>query len=224
MTEVTDLIFFLTYSDVTVYNAIDVFEETKGMEVKYFGFKDVGLPKEKLKELHTRMKKEGKTTFLEVVTATKEDNVRSTKMAVELGVDYLIGGTYVKETLPLIKGTSVKYFPYIGKIVGHPCLLRGTIQEIVRDAKRVEGLGAGGIDLLAYRYDRDPVKLIESVQKAVKIPLIVAGSIDSVERVQKMLDLKVWAFTIGSAFFDKKFVTEGTLNDQIKTVVKEISK
>jgi len=224
VTEVTDLIFFLTYSDVTVYNAIDVFEETKGMEVKYFGFKDVGLPKEKLKELHTRMKKEGKTTFLEVVTATKEDNVRSTKMAVELGVDYLIGGTYVKETLPLIKGTSVKYFPYIGKIVGHPCLLRGTIQEIVRDAKRVEGLGAGGIDLLAYRYDRDPVKLIESVQKAVKIPLIVAGSIDSVERVQKMLDLKVWAFTIGSAFFDKKFVTEGTLNDQIKTVVKEISK
>ena len=224
MTKVTDLIFFLTYSDVTVYNAIDVFEETKGMEVKYFGFKDVGLPKEKLKELHTRMKKEGKTTFLEVVTATKEDNVRSTKMAVELGIDYLIGGTYVKETLPLIKGTSVKYFPYIGKIVGHPCLLRGTIQEIVRDAKRVEGLGAGGIDLLAYRYDRDPVKLIESVQKAVKIPLIVAGSIDSVERVQKMLDLKVWAFTIGSAFFDKKFVTEGTLNDQIKTVVKEISK
>lgn len=224
MTKVTDLIFFLTYSDVTVYNAIDVFEETKGMEVKYFGFKDVGLPKEKLKELHTRMKKEGKTTFLEVVTATKEDNVRSTKMAVELGVDYLIGGTYVKETLPLIKGTSVKYFPYIGKIVGHPCLLRGTIQEIVKDAKRVEGLGAGGIDLLAYRYDRDPVKLIESVQKAAKIPMIVAGSIDSFERVRKMLDLKVWAFTIGSAFFDKKFVTEGTLNDQIKAVVKEISK
>ncbi len=224
MIKVTDLIFFLTYSDVTVYNAIDVFEETKSMDVKYFGFKDVGLPKEKLKDLHTRMKKESKTTFLEVVTATKEDNIRSTKMAIELGVDYLIGGVYVKETIPLIKGTSIKYFPYIGKIVGHPCLLRGTIQEIVKDAKRVEGLGAGGIDLLAYRYDRDPVELIGSVQKAVKIPLIVAGSIDSLERVRKMLDLKVWAFTIGSAFFDKKFVTEGPLNDQIKTVVREIGK
>ena len=80
------------------------------------------------------------------------------------------------------------------------------------------------IDLLAYRYDRDPVKLVESVQKAAKIPTIVAGSIDSFERVRKMLDLNVWAFTIGSAFFDKKFVTEGTLNDQIKAVVKEISK
>jgi phosphoribosylformimino-5-aminoimidazole carboxamide ribonucleotide (ProFAR) isomerase len=61
--------------------------------------------------------------------------------------------------------------------------------------------------------------MIQSVQKVVKIPLIVAGSIDSVDRVQKMLDLKVWAFTIGSAFFDKKFVPTGNLSDQINTVL-----
>jgi NAD(P)H-dependent flavin oxidoreductase YrpB (nitropropane dioxygenase family) len=215
----TDLIFFLTYSDVTVYNAIDIFEETKNTAVKYFGFKDVGLPKEKLKDLHSRMKREGKTTFLEVVTATKEDNIRSAKMAVELGVDYMIGGTAVKQTLSLLKGTNIKYFPYIGKIVGHPCLLRGTIPEIAKDAKTVEKMDAEGIDLLAYRYNGDIEKMIQSVQKATKIPLIVAGSIDSVERVKKMLDLKVWAFTIGSAFFDRKFVPTGNLTDQINTVL-----
>ena len=215
----TDLIFFLTYSDVTVYNAIDIFEETKNTAAKYFGFKDVGLPKEKLKDLHSRMKQEGKTTFLEVVTATKEDNIRSAKMAVELGVDYMIGGTAVKQTLPLLKGTNIKYFPYIGKIVGHPCLLRGTIPEIAKDAKTVEKTGAEGIDLLAYRYNGDIEKMIQSVQKATKIPLIVAGSIDSVERVKKMLDLNVWAFTIGSAFFDGKFVPTGNLTDQINAVL-----
>jgi phosphoribosylformimino-5-aminoimidazole carboxamide ribonucleotide (ProFAR) isomerase len=219
MVMMTDLIFFLTYSDVTVYNAIDVFEETKNTGVKYFGFKDVGLPKEKLKDLHSRMKREGKTTFLEVVTATKEDNVRSAKMAVELGVDYMIGGTAVKQTLPLLKGTNIKYFPYIGKIVGHPCLLRGTIPEIAKGAKTVEKAGAEGIDLLAYRYNGDVEKMIRSVQKATEIPLIVAGSIDSVERVKKMLDLNVWAFTIGSAFFDRKFVPTGNLTDQINAVL-----
>ena len=83
-------------------------------------------------------------------------------------------------------------------------------QEIVKDAKKVEGLGASGIDLLACRYDRDPVDLIGSLQKAVKIPIIVAGSIYSFERVRKTLDLKVWAFTIESAFFYNKFVREGT--------------
>lgn len=219
MIMMTDLIFFLTYSDVTVYDAIDIFEETKNTAVKYFGFKDVGLPKEKLKDLHSRMKREGKTTFLEVVTATKEDNIRSAKMAVELGVDYMIGGTAVRQTLPLLKGTNIKYFPYIGKIVGHPCLLRGTIPEIAKDAKTVEKTGAEGIDLLAYRYNGDIEKMIQSVQKATKIPLIVAGSIDSVERVKKMLDLKVWAFTIGSAFFDRKFVPTGNLTDQINAVL-----
>ena len=217
-----EFIFFLTYSDVTVYNAIDVFEKIKNTGIKYVGFKDVGLPKEKLMELHARMKKEGMTTFLEVVTATEEDNLRSTKMGIELGVDNLIGGIYVKQTLPPLQGTNIKYFPYIGKVIGHPCLLRGTIKEITKDARTVEDLGASGIDLLAYRYDGDPEQLIRSIQKAVKIPLIIAGSINSLERVRKMVDLDVWAFTIGSAIFDKKFVPCGTLSDQITKVLKEI--
>lgn len=219
-----EFIFFLTYSDVTVYNAIEVFEKIKDLGIKYVGFKDVGLPKEKLKKLHEMMKKDGMTSFLEVVSATEEDNIRSAKMGLELGVDNLIGGTYVRKTLPLLQDTETKYFPYIGKIVGHPCLLRGTIEEITKDAKMVEDLGADGIDLLAYRYDGDPERLIKSVQKAVKIPLIIAGSINSIERVRKMKELGVWAFTIGSAIFDKKFVHNGTLSDQITAVLKEIEK
>jgi len=217
-------IFFLTYSDVTVYNALDVFDEIKDTGINFVGFKDVGLPEEKLKKLAGKMKKTGKTTFLEVVSATKEDNIQSAKMGAKLGVDNLIGGTYVEETLPLIKNTGIKYFPYIGKIVGHPCLLRGTIEEITKDARRVEALGVNGIDLLAYRYDGDVERLIKSVQNAVKIPLIIAGSIDSFEKVRKMAELGVWAFTIGSAVFDKKFVPNGTLNDQISAVFKEIEK
>jgi len=219
-----EFIFFLTYSDVTVYNALDVFDEIKDTGINFVGFKDVGLPEEKLKKLVGKMKKAGKTTFLEVVSATKEDNIRSAKMGVKLGVDNLIGGTYVEETLPLIKNTGIKYFPYIGKIVGHPCLLRGTIEEITKDARRVEALGVNGIDLLGYRYDGDVERLIKSVQNAVKIPLIIAGSIESFEKVRKMAELGVWAFTIGSAVFDKKFVPNGTLSGQISAVLKEIEK
>ena len=112
--------------------------------------------------------------------------------------------------------------PYIGKIVGHPCLLRGTVEKIEKDARTVERLGVAGIDLLAYRYDRDPVPMIKAVQKAVKIPLIIAGSVDSLERVRKLIDLDVWSFTIGSAFFDRKFVPNGNLTDQITTVLNVI--
>jgi NAD(P)H-dependent flavin oxidoreductase YrpB (nitropropane dioxygenase family) len=217
-----EFIFMLTHSDMTIPNAIEVFKETKETGVKCIGFKDIGLPKDKLTELVQMMKKKKIKTFLEVVSGSEEENLRSAKVALELGVDYLIGGTYPKQTLPLVKGSGIKYFPYIGKIVGHPCLLRGTISEIVDDAKKVEKIGADGINLLAYRYDGDVKRLITSVKKAVRVPLIIAGSIDSYERVREMVNSGVWAFTIGGAVLDKKFVPQGTLSDQVKAVLKEM--
>jgi hypothetical protein len=167
------------------------------------------------------MKNDGRTTFLEVVSASEKETIRSTKVALDLGVDYLIGGSYIESTMPLIKNTKIKYFPYVGKIVDHPCKLRGSIDEIVRETKKVKERGLPGINLLAYRYNGDIDKLIEKVS-AVGLPMIVAGSIDSFERVKKMKELKVWAFTIGGAIFDKKFAPKGTLKDNINAVLKEI--
>ena len=218
----TEFIFFLTYSDVTIWNALDVFEEIKDTQLKYIGFKDVGLPKEKLKELRARIRKADKLSVTEVVSTTKEDNLRATKVGMELDVDYLIGGIYVEEMLDVLKGTDIKFFPYIGKIVGHPCLQRGTIEEICKDARRVEELGADGIDLLSYRYDGDPIQLTKAVMDAVNIPIVAAGSISSFERIKKMMGLGVWGFTIGTAVLDKKFVSGGSIRDQIEAVMNKI--
>ena len=63
----------------------------------------------------------------------------------------------------IIAGTGIKFFPYVGQIVDHPCLLRGTIDEIADDARRAEALGVDGINLLAYRYDGDVDALVEAV-------------------------------------------------------------
>ncbi|MGQ9722600.1 MAG: HisA/HisF-related TIM barrel protein [Candidatus Jordarchaeum sp.] len=218
----TEFIFMLTYNDMTVKNAIEVYKEIRNTKVKFIGFKDIGLPIDQLKKLVKMMKQDNRTTFLEVVSESKEAAIQSAKTAVKLGVDYLIGGTYIQETMPIIHETEIRFFPYVGKIVDHPCLLRGTIEEIVEDAKRVEKIGAPGINLLAYRYDGDVEKLMLSVQKAVKIPLIVAGSINNYERVRKMKELGIWAFTIGGAIFDKKFVPKGTYGENIEAVLKEI--
>jgi len=217
----TEFIFMETYNDMTKSDAIKVYKEIRDTKLKFIGFKDIGLPIEKLKELHSMMKKDGRTTFLEVVSASEKDTIRSTKVALELGVDYLIGGTYIESTLPLIKNTKIKYFPYVGKIVDHPCKLRGSIEEMVEDTKKVKKMGIPGINLLAYRYNADVEKLMEKVGD-VGIPMIVAGSIDSFERVREMKKLDVWAFTIGGAIFDKKFVSNGSLKDNINAVLKEI--
>jgi phosphoribosylformimino-5-aminoimidazole carboxamide ribonucleotide (ProFAR) isomerase len=80
--------------------------------------------------------------------------------------------------------------------------------NITRDARTPERLGVAGIDLLAYQYELHPEPMIKGAQRAVKIPLVVAAGIESLERVRKMVDLRVWSFTVGSVFFDRKFAKE----------------
>jgi hypothetical protein len=214
----------LTHHDVTIPNALEIYDETKDAGISCVGFKDVGLSFKELSELVTLMKKDGKKVFLEVVSETRESALQSARNAVRLEVDYLIGGTYPEPTIQLLRGRGIKYFPYVGKVVEHPCLLRGSVEEIVLDAKKVEALGADGINLLAYRFDGDVERLMSSVKESVNIPLIVAGSIDSLARIRKVMDLGMWGFTIGGAIFEKRFVPGGTLTEQITAVIKAINK
>ena len=50
-----ELIIMLTNNDVTVTNAAEVFESSKDLPAKKWGFKDVGLPKEEMIALATFM-------------------------------------------------------------------------------------------------------------------------------------------------------------------------
>lgn len=214
-----------TYFDATVYNVIDVFEEVKDSGIKHMGFKDIGPSEETLKELMMLIRHERMTTYIEIVRPTVEETLKSVEMAIRLGVDHIIGGTHVEPTIKALKDTKIKFWPYVGKVVGHPCLLRGTIEEIVEDAKRAEKLGVDGINVLSYRYDGDVEHLMSSVKQAVNIPIIATGWINTFERVRKMTELGVWGFTMGgSSILDKKLVPKGRLNDQIAAALREIEK
>jgi len=213
----------LTRNDVTVPDAVEVFKEIRDTGVTFVGFKDVGLPLRELRTLVSLVRKEGKIIFLEVVSENKEEAMRSVRKAIALDVDYLIGGTYVEQTLRLLKG-KMRFMPYIGKVVGHPCMLRGSIQEIVGDAKRAEDLGVDGINLLAYRYVGDADQLMASVKSAVDTPVIVAGSVNSFERIRKVTELGMWGFTIGTAIFEKRFAPDGDLRKQITAVLRGVKR
>ena len=219
----TKFIPMLTRNDVTVPDAVEVFKEIRDTGVTFVGFKDVGLPLREVRTLVSLMRKEGKIIFLEVVSENKEEAMRSVRKAIALDVDYLIGGTYVEQTLRLLKG-KMRFMPYIGKVVGHPCMLRGSIQEIVGDAKRAEDLGVDGINLLAYRYVGDADQLMASVKSAVDTPIIVAGSVNSFERIRKVTELGMWGFTIGTAIFEKRFAPEGDLRKQITAVLRGVKR
>src|SRR3712207_2145851 len=196
----------LTRDDVTLPDAREVYASIAGTGVRHVGCKDVGLPKDQLAALLDDIRASGAQTYLEVVSETEEATLESARVAAEIRPDHLIGGTLIEPVQEILDGTGVKFWPYVGRIVGHPCLLRGTLDEIVEDAKRAASLGVDGINLLAYRYDGDVEALVRAVVGATDLPVICAGSVDCVERIHALDACGAWGFTIGTAALDGKLV------------------
>ena len=210
-----ELIVMLTYNDQTVENAIELFSELKNAPVINWGFKDVGLPKEKMKQLVENMNAAGKTTFLEVVSLSEEEGFKGAKIAVECGFNILMGTVFFDSINEYLKDKPVKYFPFPGHVHSHPSILDGTIDEIVEHARSMEDKGVDGLDLLTYRYTGDPVALLEAVVKATSVPIVSAGSIESYKRIGEVRDAGAWGYTIGTAFFEKKFIIDGSFSENM---------
>jgi NAD(P)H-dependent flavin oxidoreductase YrpB (nitropropane dioxygenase family) len=210
-----EFIFMLTRDDVTLADAREVYASVAGTGLRHVGCKDVGLPPGELAALLDDIRAHGAQTHLEVVSETEEATLASARAAAQMRPDFLIGGTLIEPVQEILAGTGVKFFPYVGRIVGHPCLLRGTIDEIVEDTRRAAALGVDGINLLAYRYDGDVEALTRAVVAATDLPVICAGSVDSVERIRALDECGAWAFTIGTAALDGKLVEGVPLRGQL---------
>jgi phosphoribosylformimino-5-aminoimidazole carboxamide ribonucleotide (ProFAR) isomerase len=65
--------------------------------------------------------------------------------------------------------------------------------------------------------------LVEAVVAAISVPVIAAGSVDSVERIRALADRGVWAFTIGTAALDGEFVDGAPLQAQLRAVIDSLS-
>jgi hypothetical protein len=216
---VSEFIFMLTRDDETVSDARAIYESIADSGVRHVGCKDIGLSRGELSALLDDIRSNGHTSYLEVVSETEEATLESARVAAEIGPDYLIGGTLVEPVREILEGTAIRFFPYVGQIVDHPCLLRGTIDEIVQDTREAELLGVDGINLLAYRYDGDIDELVRSVVEATALPVIAAGSVDSSERIAALSECGIWGFTVGTAALDRKFAPGKPLVAQLQAIL-----
>jgi histidine biosynthesis protein len=203
-----EFILMLTLDDRTIDRAIAVYHEVRDTGIRYVGFKDVGLPFDQLRYLSAAIRSGGQNVVLEVVSEYKKDELRSARAAADLGVDYLLGGTHAEEVTAILTGTGILYYPFPGRVIGHPSRLRGSIHEIVASARHLASIdGVHGLDLLAHRYDGDVDALVRAVVQGVNVPVIAAGSIDSAEKIKRLAEAGVWGFTIGTAIFKGTYST-----------------
>lgn len=216
------LIVMLTHNDHTVENASEIFESCKNSKAQYWGFKEKPLPISEMKSLFSRMKSCGKTTFLEVVEYDEEGGLHGAKIAKECGCDILMGTVFFDSINQFCKENNMKYMPFVGQITNRPSILEGSIEDMISEAKEYLAKGVYGFDLLGYRYTGDPVKLNNAFVQAIEAPVCLAGSVDSYERLDEVIEANPWAFTVGSAFFDEKFGTD--FHKQINNVCNYMEK
>jgi len=212
----SEFILMLTRNDVTVANALDLLDEVLQTGVAHIGFKDVGLDPSAMQTVVDRIHEAGRQAHLEVVSLTESDELRSAEVALQLGVDFLIGGTRWRQVKQLLGDSKTQYFPYPGEIQGHPAVLLGSREQILTDVLAMKE-AIDGINLLAYRHVTIPgEEILQFIQGAAGVPVICAGSINSLDRVRTVSAEGTWAFTIGAAVLDGLIVPGETLSVQIE--------
>lgn len=216
------LIVMLTQNDYTVKNAFKIFEKCKNSKAEYFGFKEEPLNINEMKKLFSYMKRENKKTILEVVSYDEESCIKGAKKAAECNCDFLMGTMYFDKVNTICKENNIKYLPFCGKIINRPSILEGTIEEIIDSAKKSIEKNIYGLDLLLYRYIGNQEELYDRLKKEINLPICVAGSIDSIERLNQIKNMQPDYFTIGSAFFENKFGE--SFQEQIDFVCNYITK
>lgn len=217
------IIIMLTHNDVTVQDAYQVFDSCKDLPIRHWGFKNVGLEYDKVKELAGYMKQQGKVTTLEVVTYTEDSCLEGAKMAVDCGFDSLCGTIPYESTIRYAQEYKLQYYPFVGEVSGSPSVLKGAVEKFLEQEEWLSKMGVQGTDLLLYRYaDGDPEEFARKYLPKAKLRTILAGSVSSPERIRTVLGFGAEGFTMGSALFTKNFVKEGSFRENLEEVIRII--
>lgn len=197
----------LTRQDRTIADCMAVLDVIAPLRLRHIGFKDVGVDKKTLAALAERIRKSGAISYMEVVSTSPADALNSARVAAELGIDRLLGGTDVPRVQEILGNTKIEYYPFCGFPSGHPTKLGGRPDQIEAHCRRFIEQGCAGTDLLAYRAtSADPIELVRAARRGLgKNYLIVAGSVSTAEQITALHKAGADAFTIGSAVFDGSY-------------------
>lgn len=216
-----DFIFMLTRQDRTVEDCLEVLDEVLEAGVRHIGGKDIGVSRGVLAELMRRIRAAGATSYLEVVSTEPGGDVRAAQLAVELGVDRLLGGTDVEAVLAELAGSRVEYLPFAGRPRGHPTVLDGDAALVEAHCRRFMEAGCVGTDLLAYRATHaDPLDLVRAARRGLgEGKLVCAGSVNTFARIEALAAAGCDAFTVGTAAFRGEFSpAKGSLRSQLRDI------
>lgn len=218
----------LTRNDRTIDDALAVLELIRPVGLKHIGFKDVGATPEMLAHLVETIRASGATAYVEMVATDPADVLKAAKLARDIGVDRLLGGTQAKDVLAILKGSRTEYLPFPGRPVGHPTKLGGTGADVEAHCRAFAEQGCAGCDILAYRAtEADPLDLVRAARRGLGPgkQVVVAGAVKSLAQIRAIKEAGADAFTIGTAVFDGSYAPgKGSILSQLREVLADCAR
>jgi hypothetical protein len=218
-----DFVFMLTRNDMTVANAHALVEIARPLGLRHIGFKDVGADASVLQSLTAAIREAGASPWMEIVATTREAELRGVELGRDLGVDRLMGGVHVEEALRILDGSATRYLPFAGAPSGHPTRLGGAPPEVEAQCRAFAAKGCAGVDILAYRAtEAEPLDLVAACRRGFLNfgAVVVAGSVNSPERIAAVRAAGADAFTIGTAAIDASYAPgAGPLTAQLGAIL-----
>ena len=213
------LITMLTWHDVTVPDAKEIFLASKNAAATDWGFKIEGTTPESMTNLIKIMKDAGKRTYIEVLAVDEPACLRAAELCAKSGVDHLMGTLYYESVQKVCVQSGMVYSPFVALDLADT-RLRAPVEEVIVQAHAAEQKGIWGINLNAFRYlGGEPTDLLARLAPTLKKPFTIAGSVDCYEKVDLLKKIpNLFGFTIGGAFFDHKF--GDSFAGQIDTICK----
>ncbi|MBP5403153.1 MAG: hypothetical protein J6Y36_08360 [Treponema sp.] len=213
----SELIVMLTENDRTVENPVKTFLDCKSLNVSYWGIKTEPLSKQQMKDFVLSVHSAGKKAVFESVTYTQSQAINDAHLAVFCNADILMGTVFTKEAFDICKAGGIRYMPFIGFPSLVPSILEGNVGQIAEQISLYKASGVTGVDFLAYRHVAFDSSFIKKVVSSIgDIDFCIAGSVDSVEKIQEIKNNKCTFFTIGTAFYENKF--GNSFYEQVKFV------
>ncbi len=201
-------VLMLTERDITIPDAFKVYSRLKEeQDLHYVAFKDVGADRHQLQELTEAIHADRRAALLEIADVSERGQHAGFQLAVDLGVDSVIGVWRPEIVRVLAHSNAPNYWPFVGELRGSPLQLQSTPQELREEVVAISpSPGVAGLVLMPYRQQtHDPQVLLDAVCRVSSLPVLVAGGVSHTGQVRSIHRAGAWGFTMGGAILRDRY-------------------
>jgi len=170
-----------------------------------------------LEDLTAAVNEDGLLTLLEIADVTEAGQDAGVDLALQLGVDIIVG-TWRPESAAVIESVKQSaYFPFLGSLSGSPLQLQGSPADLAAQMSELAAnAGVAGAVLMPYRQkEHSPDELMPSVIRAADLPILIAGGVESSEQIMAIDRAGAWGFTMGAGALKLRHEDAGSVRRKV---------